>query len=243
MKKNLSFILAASLFLTFTGCSKETQNSSETESAPYYSSVSDVTLAKIIDRTKPVNMVEYKGGFKQTLDYSGFGDDNVDNAEIYLCYKKTDDIIEINQVANYPDNYFNFIYMSNDKDDPHVYNQSPVGCTTDKFTDSDFQTMFENTVLGYSDLEAELGDVKEEGGKYIATVKISTEGTEAGADTITIDPETGLVLSVKSSDNSSGQEISVISEFTYSSDIKIDRTPKENAAETEEQTEESSTEN
>ena len=52
MKKNLSFILAASLFLTFTGCSKETQNSSETESAPYYSSVSDVTLAKIIDRTK-----------------------------------------------------------------------------------------------------------------------------------------------------------------------------------------------
>ena len=133
--------------------------------------------------------------------------------------------------------------MSNDKDDPHVYNQSPVGCTTDKFTDSDFQTMFENTVLGYSDLEAELGDVKEEGGKYIATVKISTDGTEAGADTITIDPETGLVLSVKSSDNSSGQEISVISEFTYSSDIKIDRTPKENAAETEEQTEESSTEN
>lgn len=242
MKKNLSFILAASMFFAFTGCSTNSQNSSETQASSYYSSVSDVTLDKIIEKTKPANMVEYKGGFKQTLDYNGFGDENLDNAEIYLCYKKTGEIIEINQVANYPDKYFNIIYMSNDKDDPHVYNQSPVGCTTDKFTDADFQSRFDNTVLGYTDLEAELGDVKEESGKYIATVQISEEGKAVGADTITIDPETGFVLKVISSDNSSGQEISIVSEFTYSSDIEIDRSPKENAPVTGEQTEETGAE-
>lgn len=242
MKKNLSFILAASVFFSFTGCSTNSQNSSETQASSYYSSVSDVTLDKIIEKTKPVNMVEYKGGFKQTLDYTGFGDENLDNAEIYLCYKKNGDTIEINQVAKYPDNYYNIIYMSNDKDDPHVYNQSPVGCTTDKFTDSDFQSRFDSTVLGYNDLEAELGDVKEENGDYIATVQISEEGKAVGADTITIDPETGFVLKVISSDSSSGQEISIVSEFTYSSDIEIDRSPKENAPVTGEQTEETGAE-
>lgn len=226
MKTKSAFLLSAVMLFAFTGCGTPAQK-------PFYSSVSEVTIDSIIERTKPVNMVEYKGGFKQTLKYSGFGDDNLDDSNIYLCYKKTDDIIEVNQVAEYPDDYFTRVYMSNDRNDPYAYTQSSMNAIKEDLSEESLSKLVNETVLGYQNFQAELGEVKEEDDKYVATVSICIDGENVGTDTITIDPATGLVINVVSADSTTGKDLSILSEFTYSSDIEIDTTPKTKALEQE----------
>ena len=218
-KSLTAVVMAFAMSLAFTGCDLKS-------SAPYYSSTEEVTIDKIIEKSQPVNMLEYKGGFKQTISYSGFGDENLDNAEIYLCYKKTSDLIEVNQAAVYPDDYFTYVYMSNDRNDPFVYSRTSMGGTKDDFSDEDLNSLLNDTVLGYVTYKADLVEVNTEEDKYVATINISLDGEEVGTDYVTIDPATGYVLYVKSSDSSSGQEVSINSEFTYTSDITIDTTPK-----------------
>lgn len=213
-----ALIITIAMAFSLSGCEK---NSKE-----YYSSTEDVTIDSIVTMTKPENMIEYKGGFKQTISYSGFNDENIDNAEIYLCYKKSSGKTEINQVAKYPDEYYTIVYMTNDSSDPFVYTKSNMGCMKDDFTEEDFKSMTGESVLGYGELEAVLNSVTSENGSYIADVTISMDGAEAGHDMITIDPKTGYVVKVESIDNTTGQNISVVSEFIYSNDFEIDDSPK-----------------
>ncbi len=231
--KSAAFVLAAltavSLF-SFTGCGnkkEKIENDTSNEiTAPFYKSVSDVTLEKIIGQSQPSVMTGYKGGFRQTIKYEGFEDEGLDDTNIYLCYKKTGDITELNQIAEYTDGYFTHVYMSSDRNDPYVYSKTPMGITKDDFTDDVLKHMIEDTVLGYASFDADLGEVTEENGTYIANVTISENGEEVGSDRLTIDPATGFILKVESSDNTSGKNLSVISEFTYTDDITIDVTPK-----------------
>ena len=221
MKTTTAFILTAAMALSFTGC-----DSSIIATKSCYTSTSDVTLEKLIENSSPEKMVEYKGGFKEVYDYSGSGVENMDDGEFYTCYKKTGDLLEFNYVASYPDEYSTVGYISSDKKDPYYYSQTPMGITKSELSEDEINKTFSNTVLGYIDFDAALEDVTEKDGNYIATVKISQEGAEVGTDTITIDPKSGMILKVKSTQQDGNQELEVITEFTYTKDIQIDTTPK-----------------
>ena len=221
MKTTTAFILTAAMALSFTGC-----DSSIIATKHCYTSTSDVTLEKLIENSSPEKMVEYKGGFKEVLDYSGSGIENMDDGEFYTCYKKTGDLIEFNYVASYPDEYSTTAYISNDKEDRYYYSKTPMGITKSELSEDEVKHTFSNTVLGYIDFDATLEDVSEKDGNYIATVRISQEDEEIGADTITIDPKSGMILKVKSTQQDGDKELEVITEFTYTKDIEIDTTPK-----------------
>ncbi len=221
MKTSTAFILTAAMALSFTGC-----DSSIIGSKACYTSTDEVTLEKLIENSSPLKMVEYKGGFKEVIDYSGSGIENMDDGEFYTSYKKTGSLLEVNYVSKYPDAYSSCGYISNDKDDPYVYSKNPMGITKNELKEEDIDQTFSTTVLGYIDFDASLENVTEKDGNYIATVKISQEGEEIGTDTITLDPKSGMILKVKSTQQDGDKELEVISEFTYTKDIEIDSTPK-----------------
>ena len=98
MKTTTAFILTAAMALSFTGC-----DSSIIGKKACYTSTEEVTLEKLIENSSPSKMVEYKGGFKEVIDYSGSGIENMDDGEFYTSYEKTGNLLEVNYVSKYPD--------------------------------------------------------------------------------------------------------------------------------------------
>ncbi len=228
MKNKSALLLAAVMVLSlsaFTGCdgTSGTGNSGKifSQKAPYYSSTSDVTFEKLVAHSSPMEMADYKGAFKVTLKYSGYDDETLNSGEYYRIYKKTGDKMEFNVISNYTDGFTMTSYLSNDKDDRYIYNMTNMGINRNETTEEEVKSIMENTVLGYADLDAELINVTEEDGKYIAEVK-----TEVGTDKITIDPKTGFLLKVLSTQNFSDNEVTVEAEFTYDGSFEIDARPK-----------------
>ena len=217
MKTTTAFFLTAAMALSFTGC-----DSSVIGSKACYTSTDEVTLEKLIENSEPDKMVEYKGGFKEVISYSGSGQDNMDNGEFALAYKKTGDLIEFNYTAKYPDEFTQSVYVSNDKDDPNRYTKTPMGITKNELTDEDLKQVMSTTVLGYVNFDAKLEEVTSKDGNYIAKVSIAQDGNSLGTDTITLDPKSGMILKVKSVQP---EGLEVISEFTYTKNIEIDKTP------------------
>lgn len=225
MKTKSAFLLAAVMMFSFTGCNSKT----EAPVVNYYSSTEDVTIDKIIKNSVPTYMVEYKGGFKQTISYSGFDDEEyagLNSSEFYYIYKKSEGKLEMNQVATYSDGYETVLYLSDDKNDPYVYRKSSMNTRKDELSSEELDSLIGKSVLGYETIDAEIGSIAEENGSYVAQIKISEDGKEIGYDTLTIDPVSGLVTKVISSDDISGQDVSIVSEFVFTYDLEIDQTPK-----------------
>jgi hypothetical protein len=229
MKTTTAFILTAAMALSFTGC-----DSSVIGSKACYTSTDEVTLEKLIENSSPSKMVEYKGGFKEVIDYSGSGQENMDDGEFYIAYKKTGDLIEYNFSASYPDEFTQCVYVSTNKDDPYRYTQTPMGITRTDLTDEERDHVMSNTVLGYVGLDPKLEEVTEKDGNYIAKVSIIQDGQNLGTDTITLDPKSGMILKVKSNQP---KGLEVISEFSYAKNTEINTTPQTDYVEPVEATE------
>ena len=136
MKNKSAILLAAVMALSltaFTGCDKG--SGIFAQKAPFYSSVSDVTIENIIAHSSPVELAAYKGAFKETIKYNGFGDETVDSGEYSKIYKKTGDKMEANFISKYSDGFNTNVYISNDKDDMYIYNMTNMGINRSEATE------------------------------------------------------------------------------------------------------------
>ena len=207
MKKFSSLVFLIFTVMIFTGC----------RSKPFYSNRSEVTLEKINDKTVPTVMSSYKGAAQ--IDRTVTAKDS--EIKISLRYVKDKDIYKFCQTSAVGDE-ISTTYLSTDADDRFIYTLAAGEYYSVRLDDEVLKMVFDTSFTDYGEYSA-LVNVAEENGVLTAVVDTQTSGT-VQTDTLTIDKQSGFVLSISSVIELG--EYSVYDEFTYSDDKTIDESAK-----------------
>lgn len=196
------------------------------KSEPVYSSPDEVTVKDLIKVTTPTELVKSESIFSFTGTYSNAEDATLEGAFVKQTYFVTSaGVIESNYYVTYPDGYVTNAFFSNDASDRNYYYIEDTMSGSMPLDEDYIATFFGESVLGYTEADTKINDISEENGKYIAHIT-SGLGT---IDTVTIDPETGYLLSVESdydgTENENTTHISIV--FDYSKSQSIDRSALE----------------
>ncbi len=248
MKRNLKKIAAFSAVICITVSCQPVMAETVTETSisedavtnsSYYTSTQDVTIDSICSTLTPANILESVNGLRIDQEISGSNDENLDNGIFYIAYVKENGYIHFNQFADYPDGYFNHLYLSSDPDDVNLYVENTTGCGKQPASAEKIQNSFRTSLLEYEFFDdIRLINVTEKDGIYTAFVECYSNDELYFTDELTIDPATGFVTEVKTVYYTAGNPAdSILQTISYGNDITISTSPKDNYLKTVKDTE------
>jgi len=253
MKKITAIVLSAAFILSLTACGNESGSPSTTTSVEettipaeaYYSSPEDVSIDKLIERTLPETILKSYSGFKCDYTVSNSNDDILNNGTNSYSFIKKDGVIYKNEASDYADGYYTHLFYSNDDKDLNIYIASNAGYDIYPMASNEVNESLSSSVFGYNYFEdVRLLSVTEENGMYHATVEVYSDGSLYEHEELTIDPQTGFVVSAKTTYGEGYEASGMDQTFTYSNNLEIDETPKtDNPAYSENSTDNSSVSN
>lgn len=232
MKKRIQFVslfLLTVMMLVFTvGCSKKGSKNN------YYSTAKDTSMETLLAKTYPQNILNEQGAFKVTYrdeDLSGNGEKANTTTFIYV---KEADRIYVNQLIDYDNGWYTHLFYSSDPEDPYVYVDAysdDLGKTVQAtpMSEEEFKAFLGESLMGYEYYNCTLRSCSEKDGLYQAEVGAvyKQDATTTKTDHLTIDPDTGMVLSARTLIFSNGENVNSM-EFTmeYGEGVQIDLSPK-----------------
>lgn len=228
MKRIICMVTVVLLILGLYACGNKQEVSEK-----MYSSPEDITVESIINMTRPQIMLDRAGAFRMDIrDNDPFNGGANTSTNSFIC-KETGDLIEFNQLIDYGDGAYSYVYFDSDPNDLSMYYESVDGAQVMEMSENDLNQIMTQSMFGLENYNCEINEAgKAVNGDYIATVDCYSNDQDKNhivTLTITMDPNTGYVSSAEglyynsSDENSGATEIS----FTYSASIQINSEPKE----------------
>lgn len=187
------------------------------------------TLEELLQNTKPIVMVEFKGGVTLDISYEGFADEHQNQAKLTRALKKEGEYAYVCEKSDYSEDEYAYYYFSTDPNEKLQY-QTKTQMGTDELNDVVKSSVFDNSFLGYDSFDVEIASVEEEGDHYLVIVSVKSGEHELAKDRITVEKETGYVAEVRrafantetdDTDSAEKEQLS-ITKITYDPDVVVE---------------------
>ncbi len=226
MKRLLALLLAVLLLFSLPACGKKAD-------PPAFTDPEQITIEYLKERTTPYSLLGLVGGFE-----AEFRNNDELNAGLYsnsstLRFLFDGKNILINECLDYDNGEFTHVYYSTDTEDPYAYLESSDGTYIDELINRSLQERLNSSILYLDTYNCTITDYGISESSFevgFDAVDASNENEQVMHANVTIDPQSGLILSaeVETYENSTVSGISHLT-MSYSSATRIDTSIKEKA--------------
>lgn len=226
MKRILALLLAALLLFTLPACGKKAD-------PPAFTEPQQITIEYLKDRTTPYNLLGLVGGFE-----AEFRNDDELNAGLYsssstLRFLFDGTNILVNECVDYDSGEFTHCFYDTDINDPYMYIEDNDSTYVEELIDRSLQERMNSSMLYMDTYNCEITDYGTNENYYEVGFDAkdgNNEDKKIMHTTLTIDPQSGLILSgeIETYESDVVAGITHLT-FRYSTATKIDQSIKEKA--------------
>ncbi len=228
MKRILALLLAALLLFSLPACGKKAD-------PPAFTDPQQITIEYLKDRTIPYNLLGLVGGFE-----TEFRNDDELNAGLYansstqrFLYDGKN--IQVNECVDYDNGEFTHCYYNTDMEDPYMYIEENDDAHIEELIERSLQQRLNSSFLYIDTYSCSITDYGTNDGKFEVGYDAKDSNNENQLVmhvTLTIDPQSGLILSGEIETYTS-DVVAGIAHLTirYSSATSVDQSIKDRVSE------------